>query len=174
MSVSHNRFRPQADARLQIQAYYRVFNTLLADQMPTVYRNFVSHDIRPSLYLQDWLTTLFSRHLGLDSATRAWDIYVLEGDQFLFRLALGLLQILKARLFNPDHEELTELFQGRDKGARAIVARETNKPESDVEPWEAYEEMGATEEPIFEVVRSLEWKEATFQRLLARELPDDG
>lgn len=142
--------------------------------MPTVYRNFVSHDIRPSLYLQDWVTTLFSRHLGLDSATRAWDIYVLEGDQFLFRLALGLLHILKARLFNPDHEELTELFQGRDKGARAIVARETGKPESDVEPWEAYEEMGATEELIFEVVRSMEWKEATFQRLLARELPDDG
>lgn len=155
--------------RIQMEAYYRVFNTLLADQMPEVYRNFVAHDIRPSLYLQDWLTTLFSMHLGLDSATRAWDIYVLEGDQFLFRLALALLQILKARLFNPDHQELTELFRGQDKGARAIVAREQNKSETDVEPWEAYEEMGATEDPIFEAVKAMEWKEATFQRLLDRK-----
>jgi hypothetical protein len=140
--------------------------------MPKVYRNFVSHDIRPSLFLRDWLTTLFTQHLGLESVTRVWDIYVLEGDQFLYRLALALLQILEARLFNPDHEELTELFKGHDKGAKAIVAREQGKPESQVEPWEVYEEMGATEDPIFDTIKEMEWKEATFQRLLMRELPD--
>lgn len=140
--------------------------------MPKVYRNFVAHDIRPSLYLQDWLTTLFSRHLGLETVTRVWDIYVLEGDQFLYRFALGLLQILEARLFNPDHAQLTELCRGEDKGAKVIVAREQNKPEEEVMAWEVYEEMGATEEPIFEVVKAMEWKEATFQRLLTRELPD--
>lgn len=100
------------------------------------------------------------------------DVFVLEGDQFLFRLALSLLQILEGRLFNPDHEELAELFRGDDRGARAIVAREQGKEESEVQPWEVYELLGATEEAVFETVKALDWKEATFQRLLIRELPD--
>jgi len=155
-----------------IEAYYRVFSTLLADKMPKVYRNFVSHDVRPSLYLTPWLVTLYIKHLGFETSTRIMDVFVLEGDQFLFRLALALLQILEGRLFNPDHEELAELFRGEDRGARAIVAREHQKQESDVEPWEVYELLGATEEAVFETIKAMEWKEATFHRLLTRELPD--
>lgn len=98
---------------------------------------------------------------------------MLEGDQFLYRLALALLQILEARLFNPDHEELAELFRGEDKGAKMIVARETAKhDDTSVEPWEVYELLGATEDTVFDTIRSMEWKEATFHRLLTRELPD--
>lgn len=157
-----------------------------------IYRNFVAHGIRPSIYLTPWITTLFSKHLGFETATRVWDVFVLEGDQFLYRLALAILQILEARLFNPDHEELSQLFKGEDRGARAIVARENNHhhqhqqlhsngfnttgkerdDESQVEPWQVYEVLGAHEDAVFEVVRSMEWKEATFHRLLTRELPD--
>jgi hypothetical protein len=99
-------------------------------------------------------------------------VFVLEGDQFLYRTALALLQILEARLFNPDHGELAELFRGEDRGGRAIIAREHAKSEDMVKPWEVYECLGATEDALFRVIQDMEWKEATFQRLLTRELPD--
>ena len=137
-----------------------------------IYRNFVGHDIRASLFLKPWLTTLYSRHLGFDTATRIWDVFVLEGDQFLYRVALATLQILEARLFNPDHVELAELFRGEDRGGRAIVSREQYKSDEQVEPWEVYECLGVTEEALFATMKQMEWKEATFQRLLTRELPD--
>ena len=137
-----------------------------------MYRNFVAHDIRASLYLRPWLVTAFVQFLGFETATRIWDIFVLEGDQFLFRLALAILQIFEARLFNPDHAELADLFSGADKGARAIVARDTGLPEEQVLPWEVYELIGAHEDELFAVMNTMEWKEATFQRLLLRELPD--
>lgn len=99
-------------------------------------------------------------------------MFVLEGDQFLYRTALALLQILEARLFNPDHGELAELFRGEDRGGKAIIAREHAKSEDMVKPWEVYECLGATEDALFTVIQDMEWKEATFQRLLTRELPD--
>lgn len=137
-----------------------------------VYKNFVAHDIRPALYLRPWLDTVYAAFLGFETTTRLWDIFVLEGDQFLFRLALAILQIFEARLFNPDHTELADLFRGEDRGAKAIVARDTSKADVDVQPWEVYELMGAHEDDIFAVMQKTEWKEATFHRLLLRELPD--
>ena len=85
---------------------------------------------------------------------------------------MALLHLLDARLFNPDHGELAELFRGEDRGARAIVAREHSKSENAVEPWEVYELLGANEEAVFQAIKAMEWKEATFHRLLTRELPD--
>lgn len=36
---------------------------------------------------------------------------MLEGDSFLYRVALGILAVLEPRLFFPDRKELLELLQ---------------------------------------------------------------
>lgn len=106
------------------EGYFRVFDTLLADYLAKVYSNFSSQVVRPSLYLTPWLTTVFVKYLPLDLSTRLLDVFLLEGDSFLFRVALVLLQLLEPRLFTPSHEELEETIQGEDRGAVAIVRRE--------------------------------------------------
>jgi hypothetical protein len=106
-------------------------------------------------------------------------VFVLEGDSFLFRAALALLMTMEARLFNPDKEELAALFRGDDKGARAIVARAKSAgklsnggDEAEFGADEVYEQYGATEEALFDVLKGMEWKEATWTRLVERELPE--
>ncbi|KAL8277812.1 hypothetical protein RQP46_009795 [Phenoliferia psychrophenolica] len=104
-----------SDSPAEVDAYYRIFDTLLADTMPKVYANFSHEVVRPKLYLHPWLTSTFVRFLPLDLATRIFDVFLLEGDSFLFRVALVVLQILEPRLFNPVLAELDAVFKGLDR-----------------------------------------------------------
>ncbi|EGG05279.1 uncharacterized protein MELLADRAFT_36891 [Melampsora larici-populina 98AG31] len=161
----------------EIESFYRIFDTLLAEAMPKVFRNFQERRIRPSLYLKPWITTVYIAFLPVELATRIMDVFVLEGDSFLFRVGLALLQTLEARLFNPDADELTAVFTGEDRGARSIVIRNTlaiygERSSSDVTPDEAYEEMGCVEETVFGKLLAQNWNEALWERLVSRELPD--
>ncbi|GAA6055176.1 hypothetical protein JCM3770_002220 [Rhodotorula araucariae] len=164
----------------ELEAYYRVFDTLLADAMPKIYANFSAQVVRPSLYLFPWLTTLYGAFLPLDLATRIMDVFLLEGDSFPFRVALVLLQILEPRLFNPNLEELAAVFAGTDRGALGVVRREKGllladggvDPTGRVETDEVFTEMGATEERVFDALRAMEWREETWARLVERELPE--
>ncbi|GAA6009353.1 hypothetical protein JCM11491_004287 [Sporobolomyces phaffii] len=176
-----------------LESYERVFDTLLADAMPKVYANFSSSVVRPGVYLVPWLTTLFVGFVPLELATRLFDVFLLEGDSFCFRVGLVLLEILEPRLFNPNLGELEAVFRGRDQGAVAIVKREKGlltvggagstaatrhqgdgreEAEDGVEVEEVYTEMGCTEDRVFELLEKLEWKEETWDRLVERELPD--
>lgn len=163
--------------KAEIEAFYRIFDTLLADAMPKVFRNFQERRIRPSLYLRPWITTVYIAFLPVELATRIMDVFVLEGDSFLFRVALALLQTLEARLFNPDADELKAVFTGEDKGARAIVVRNTlsiygERTILEVTPDEAYEEMGCVDDMVFGKLMEQSWNEALWERLVSRELPD--
>ncbi|GAA98640.1 uncharacterized protein L969DRAFT_63337 [Mixia osmundae IAM 14324] len=156
----------------EIEAYYRIFGTLLADTMPKVYRNFVAHDVRPNYYLGPWLTTLYTPFLPLDFCTRIFDVFVLEGDSFLFRFALALLQAMEPRLFDPESDALERIFAGTDAGGRAIASRTKGVPESQITPQDVYEAYGLEEDEVFAIVKSTEWKDSTWSRLVERELPD--
>lgn len=161
----------------EMEAFYRIFETLLSERMPKVFRNFERRGIRPETYLKPWLRSLYAAHLPLQLATRIIDVFVLEGDSFLFRVALAVLQILEARLLNPDREEIEMVFRGEDRGARAIVARDTmsvygERKLEEISTEEAYEEMGCHEENVFEALDHLNWNEVLWERLVSRELPD--
>lgn len=80
-----------------------------------------------------------------------------------------MLHVLEARLFNPDRAELALVFAGRDKGAMAIASRERNQEPSIVS---VYDEMGCTEDAIFQAIEELDWREESWARLVERELPD--
>ncbi|TFK36995.1 rab-GTPase-TBC domain-containing protein [Crucibulum laeve] len=94
-----------------VEAYYRIFDTLLADGMPKIYFNFKQHQISPAAYLPDWLIPLFLNHLPFEACARVWDVLLLEGDSFLYRACLGILAVLEPRLFFPDRKELLELLK---------------------------------------------------------------
>ena len=177
-----------SDSPDEVDAYYRIFDTLLADTMPKVYASmspshglhspltasradFSQEGVRPSLYLDPWVTTLFVRYLPPDLAFRIFDVFLLEGDSILFRVALVLLQILEPRLFNPNLDELSAVFKGSDRGAVAIVRRE-NGGEERVGVDDVYGIMGVSEESMFGLLDRLDWKEETWDRLVARELPE--
>ncbi|SNX84942.1 uncharacterized protein MEPE_03651 [Melanopsichium pennsylvanicum] len=110
----------------QIRGFERVLETLLADQMPKVYANFLARNVK--LYrvvLRDWVSTLWSRWLDVDTVMRLWDAVLLdETDSMIYRVCLALVQTLESRLYVPDQEELESVLKGTSKAAIAIWRRD--------------------------------------------------
>ncbi|KAF5388591.1 hypothetical protein D9757_004681 [Collybiopsis confluens] len=152
-----------------VEAYYRIFDTLLADGMPKIYFNFKQHQISPASYLPDWIIPLFLNHLPFEACARIWDVLLLEGDSFLYRAALGILAVLEPRLFFPDRKELSELLQGENRAAIEVAKREGWTLDGG-----KYEIYGVDEETLWERIDSMDewWKQSTWNRLIRRELPD--
>ncbi|KAG2155549.1 rab-GTPase-TBC domain-containing protein [Suillus clintonianus] len=156
-------------AKDDVEAYYRIFDTLLADCMPKIYFNFKQHQISPGAYLPDWLIPLFLDHLPFEACARLWDVLLLEGDSFLFRAALAVLAVLEPRLFFPDRQELLDLLRGENKAALDVAKREGRLLDG-----AKYDIYGVDEETLWERIDSMEewWRESTWKRLTQRELPD--
>ncbi|KAF9074847.1 rab-GTPase-TBC domain-containing protein [Rhodocollybia butyracea] len=156
-------------AKEDVEAYYRIFDTLLADGMPKIYFNFKQHQISPASYLPDWLVPLFLNHLPFEACARIWDVILLEGDSFLYRAALGILAVLEPRLFFPDRKELLDLLKGENKAAIDVATREGRPLDGG-----KYEIYGVDEETLWERIDSMDewWKQSTWNRLIRRELPD--
>lgn len=79
------------DVGAKTSAYNLVLHTL-SSKSPNLHdhlTHLADHD--PNLYLNDVFTSLFTRHLALDEATRLWDVYVFEGDTLLVRAGVALL-----------------------------------------------------------------------------------
>ncbi|KAK2460115.1 hypothetical protein APHAL10511_007881 [Amanita phalloides] len=156
-------------ARDDVEAYYRIFDTLLADGMPKIFFNFKQHQVSPAAYLPDWLLPMFMDHLPFEACARVWDVIVLEGDSFLFRAALAILAVLEPRLFFPERKELIELLKGENKAAISVAQRENCPLDGG-----KYEIYGVDEETLWERIESMNdwWRESTWTRLIQRELPD--
>ncbi|KAI0334373.1 RabGAP/TBC [Cubamyces sp. BRFM 1775] len=152
-----------------VEAYYRIFDTLLADGMPKIYFNFKQHQVSPAAYLPDWLVPLFLDHLPFEACARVWDVIMLEGDAFLYRAALAILGVLEPRLFFPDKKELLELLRGENRAALEVARREGRLLNNG-----KYEIYGVDEESLWERIDSMDewWRESTWKRLIERELPD--
>ncbi|KAF8560067.1 RabGAP/TBC [Imleria badia] len=162
-------FYGEPDTKEDIEAYYRIFDTLLADSMPKIYFNFKQHQISPAAYLPNWLIPLFLDHLPFEACARLWDVVMLEGDSFLFRAALAVLAALEPRLFFPERQELLELLSGENKAAIEVARRDGRALDGG-----KYEIYGIDEQTLWDRIESMNewWRETTWRRLTQRELPD--
>jgi len=156
-------------AKDDVDAYCRIFDTMLADGMPKIYFNFKQHQISPSEYLPGWIIPLFLDHLPFEACARIWDVLLLEGDSFLYRTSLGILAVLEPRLFFPERKELFELLRGENKAAIEVAKREGRTLNGG-----KYEIYGLDEETLWDRIDAMDgwWKDSTWTRLLQRELPD--
>jgi hypothetical protein len=57
------------------------------------------------------MVPLFLDHLPFEACVRLWDVILLEGDSFLYRVSLAILAYLETRLFFPDKQELLDLLR---------------------------------------------------------------
>ncbi len=79
----------------KINAYMATFSHLLKETLPSVHSNFTKTGILPTLFLFDWIVTLFSRSFSIDVVARIWDNYFLDGQVFLFRTSLAVIYLNK-------------------------------------------------------------------------------
>ncbi|XP_058807773.1 TBC1 domain family member 14-like [Phymastichus coffea] len=86
----------------QMGVYYKAYSNALANKLPKVYAHFLASGLTPDLYLLDWLFTIYAKSMPLDVASRIWDVFLRDGDEFLFRTALGVLHLYQDELLKMD------------------------------------------------------------------------
>jgi hypothetical protein len=81
------------------------------------------------------------------------------------------------RLYYPDHDELLSVLEGRNRATLAITERERERAKL---RGEAYNDgldgtmsvFGLNESALFDWLEKDGWREARFERLVVREMPD--
>uniref|UniRef100_A0A3Q3IYF8 Rab-GAP TBC domain-containing protein n=1 Tax=Monopterus albus TaxID=43700 RepID=A0A3Q3IYF8_MONAL len=73
--------------------YFAAFEVFFEENLPKLFAHFKKNNLTPDIYLIDWIFTLYSKPLPLDLACRVWDVFCRDGEEFLFRTALGLLRL---------------------------------------------------------------------------------
>ncbi|XP_056222531.1 TBC1 domain family member 12-like isoform X3 [Seriola aureovittata] len=82
--------------------YFGAFQVFLEETLPHLFLYFQSVGVTPDLYLLDWILSLYTKPLPLDVACRVWDVFFRDGEEFLFRTALGILRLYQNVLLHMD------------------------------------------------------------------------
>ncbi len=90
--------------------YFRVHEILLEHNLPKLYKHFKEQNVKPDLYLIEWVFTLFSKSLPLDVMSRVWDVFFRDKEEFLFRTALGILSMYKETLLEMDFIHIVQFL----------------------------------------------------------------
>ncbi|XP_018322531.1 TBC1 domain family member 14 [Agrilus planipennis] len=85
-----------------MQCYYNAYKEVFNYNLPKLYGHFEKCGLTPDLYLLDWVYTVFAKAMPLDVACRVWDVYLRDGDEFIFRTALGILHLHQTVLMEMD------------------------------------------------------------------------
>ncbi|XP_063703670.1 ecotropic viral integration site 5 ortholog isoform X3 [Culicoides brevitarsis] len=84
---------------------------LVQEQMPDLHVHFQSQGFQTTMYASSWFLTLYTTALNLSISCRIMDIFLSEGIEFIFKMALGLLTIGKETLLSLDMEAMLKFFQ---------------------------------------------------------------
>ncbi|XP_021367677.1 ecotropic viral integration site 5 ortholog-like isoform X1 [Mizuhopecten yessoensis] len=84
---------------------------LIQEFLPTLYLHFQTQGFYTSMYASSWFLTLFSTTLPMSMACRVMDVFISEGMDFIFRLAIAILQTSQDVLKTMDMEGMLKFFQ---------------------------------------------------------------
>ncbi|XP_078669042.1 TBC1 domain family member 14-like isoform X2 [Branchiostoma floridae x Branchiostoma belcheri] len=94
----------------QMKIYFDTYEVFFEENLPKLYALFQKWKVTPDLYLIDWIFTLYSKSLPLDVASRVWDVFCRDGEEFLFRTALGILLHYEDILVNMDFIQIVQFL----------------------------------------------------------------
>ncbi|CAH6978569.1 Tbc1d14 [Phodopus roborovskii] len=86
----------------QMLTYFAAFEVFFEENLPKLFAHFKKNNLTADIYLIDWIFTLYSKSLPLDLACRIWDVFCRDGEEFLFRTALGILKLFEDILTRMD------------------------------------------------------------------------
>uniref|UniRef100_H3BE85 TBC1 domain family member 12 n=1 Tax=Latimeria chalumnae TaxID=7897 RepID=H3BE85_LATCH len=90
--------------------YFAAFEVFFEENLPRLFDHFKTYNLTPDIYLIDWIFTLYSKSLPLDLACRVWDVFCRDGEEFLFRTALGILRLYEDILLQMDFIHIAQFL----------------------------------------------------------------
>ncbi|KAM6073356.1 TBC1 domain family member 14 isoform 2-T2 [Theristicus caerulescens] len=94
----------------QMLTYFAAFEVFFEENLPKLFAHFKKNNLTPDIYLIDWIFTLYSKSLPLDLACRVWDVFCRDGEEFLFRTALGILKLFEDILTKMDFIHIAQFL----------------------------------------------------------------
>lgn len=91
--------------------YYTLFDAFLRARVPQLHRHLEAIGVSCSMYLMNWLQTLFLQVLPLELAARVFDNFLLDGTVFLFRTAMAIHELLLPDLLAMEIDEAMPSLQ---------------------------------------------------------------
>lgn len=82
---------------------------LVVEQFPDLHVHFQSQTFQTSMYASRWFLTLFTTSLTLQLSCRVMDVFLSEGMEFIFKMALAMLAIGKESLLSLDMEAMLKV-----------------------------------------------------------------
>lgn len=96
-----------------MKPYFNAFSVVLQETLPRLSAYFTTLQFSPEFYLIEWIFTLYTKVLPLDTSCRVWDVFCRDGDSFLFRTALGILKLGQKELTEFESIAETGQFLGK-------------------------------------------------------------
>ncbi|XP_053987181.1 rab GTPase-activating protein 1-like [Hylaeus anthracinus] len=86
-------------------------NRLLEDQLPELYKHFCDRGVETHMFAAQWFLTLFTARFPLYLVFHILDVFLLQGLDTLFQVALALLMLCKKELLHLDFESILKYFR---------------------------------------------------------------
>ncbi|XP_063546445.1 ecotropic viral integration site 5 ortholog [Cydia strobilella] len=84
---------------------------LVQELLPDLHVHFQSQNFSTSIYASSWFLTLFTTTLSLPLACRIMDVFLSEGIEIVFKVALAMLTLGKNDLLSLDMESILKYIQ---------------------------------------------------------------
>eukprot|EP01126_Amoeba_proteus_P049303 TRINITY_DN5759_c0_g1_i13.p1 TRINITY_DN5759_c0_g1~~TRINITY_DN5759_c0_g1_i13.p1 ORF type:complete len:306 (+),score=64.48 TRINITY_DN5759_c0_g1_i13:426-1343(+) len=75
-----------------LKQYVFCFSQLIPKYMPNLAFHLERISVNALFYSSEWFSTVFSYNTRMDVAARIWDVFLLEGPVFIFKVALAILK----------------------------------------------------------------------------------
>lgn len=84
---------------------------LLEDQLPELYKHFYDRGVETHMFAAQWFLTLFTARFPLYLVFHIFDVFLLQGLDTIFQVALALLMLCKKELLQLDFESILKYFR---------------------------------------------------------------
>ena len=81
-----------------MDAYFKTFEFFLNENLPLVSQFLKNVGVKTEMYLAPWFYTFFTNSFHLTLISQLWEIFLLQGDVILFRIALSIFRIISRKL----------------------------------------------------------------------------
>ncbi|CDW78866.1 tbc1 domain family member 14 [Stylonychia lemnae] len=84
----------------EINKTYKVYWKLLKEQAPLLYDNLKADNVSCSVFLFEWVLTLFSSSFEIEICTYLWDQIFFFGDMYIVKIAVTICYLLQKKFIN--------------------------------------------------------------------------
>ena len=95
----------------EAQKILYVFGEIGAKHLKRLWVYMEDQGMHQSMYVTEWIMTMYSRGFSFDLVTRVWDIFFHEGFKIIYRVALALLKSVENEILSESFENIMALLR---------------------------------------------------------------